>query len=112
MLSGRQGLHLIYAYFVTDQQASAVHNLEDLLSVTLRGDQKVESFMKNWDVALIGMDEIPSEDTLYTLFFTVPGFVLVFKNLRGGRGDFLGAGDGEGAGGVQEAVPGGGAGRC
>ena len=59
MLSGRQGLHLIYAYFVTDQQASAVHNLEDLRTVTFYGDQKLETFLNNWDSVLVGMGSIP-----------------------------------------------------
>ena len=69
MLMGRQGLHIIYSFFVTDQQASQVHALEDLLSVTFHGDPKLETFISNWDSVLIGMDAVPNIGTLYTLFF-------------------------------------------
>ena len=59
---------MIYTYYATDQQAGAVHALEDLLAVTFHGDQKLETFLNNWDSVLVGMDLLPDMSTLYTLF--------------------------------------------
>ena len=68
-LSGRQALHIVYAYFVTDQQAAAVNNLEDILAVTFHGDQQSETILDKWDPVLVGTDSIPAMEALYTPFF-------------------------------------------
>ena len=59
---------MIYVLYATDQQAGAVHALEDHLSVTWHGDGNLESFLNNWDSVLIGMESVPDGSTLDSLF--------------------------------------------
>ena len=43
-------------------------DIKGLMSVKLRGDQGLESFMNSWDMVLAGMQDVPAASILEPLF--------------------------------------------
>ena len=69
LIKGRQFLWLIYDRFRVDEAAGSVYELNDLLSVTLKGDQGLDKFFANWDEVLVGVQYPLSEDILVHLLY-------------------------------------------
>ena len=67
MINGRQIAWMIYDHFKLTAQDGAILNFTDLQSVTLKGDN-VAQFMNNWEMTLSGMNKIPTDDILESLF--------------------------------------------
>ena len=55
-------------FFRTNEEAGSLYDLEDMLKVSLHGDD-LKSFMYNWDAVVAGMKHIPDEHTMRDLFF-------------------------------------------
>ena len=68
MLKGRQCLLLIYEHYRINEEAGSLYELTDLMSVTLRHDGQLESFLNSWESVLAGMKEEPSPKTMEVLF--------------------------------------------
>ena len=73
LIRGRQILWLVYEDYRLNEEAGALHEITDLMKVTLRKDQnKIEHlsrFMLNWEMILAGMKEPPPENQLQILFY-------------------------------------------
>ena len=69
MLSGRQALHMVYSYFKTDVENGMVYDIEDLIAVTLQGNN-LESFLHKWDRVLLGLATEIDERTKKALFIS------------------------------------------
>jgi hypothetical protein len=66
---GRQVLYMFEQHFKTNEAAGSLYSLEDLLKVTLQGDD-LTAFLYNWEGVLAGMDaaHLPDSRTLRYLF--------------------------------------------
>ena len=68
VVRGRQVLLMYEMFFRTNEEAGSLYDLEDMLKVSLHGDD-LKSFMYNWDAVVAGMKHIPDEHTMRDLFF-------------------------------------------
>jgi hypothetical protein len=68
MLKGRQILWMVHDYHKYDEEIGALYDYQDLLSVRLKNDSCLESFMNSWDSVLAGMRVTPAEELLEVLF--------------------------------------------
>ena len=66
-LRGRQIAYLICEYFRVTGANDSVENYADLFTVVLRNDDTLE-FGSKWDEILLWMTQIPSDDTLESLY--------------------------------------------
>jgi hypothetical protein len=73
LIRGRQILWMVYEDYRLNEEAGALHEITDLMKVTLRKDQnKIEHlsrFLLNWETILAGMKEPPPETTLQVLLY-------------------------------------------
>ena len=64
---------LIYEEFRLNEEAGSLHNITDLIGLTLKKDNpKIEhlaKFLLNWQAVLSGMKDEPPEQTLQVLFY-------------------------------------------
>ena len=67
MVNGRQIAFFIYEHFRTCEIEGSLLEFEDLLGVTLRGDNLV-AFENDWDTCLTGLKHVPPENILESLF--------------------------------------------
>ena len=67
MMSGRQAVWMVYEFMKTNAKAGALFDLNDLMSIRLKGD-KLEDFWSSWEATLSGMKKKPDDDTVKTLF--------------------------------------------
>ena len=65
-LRGRQNVYLIYEYFRVTGANDSVENYGDLFTLVLRNDDIQED--SKWDVILLSMTKIPSDDILEGLY--------------------------------------------
>jgi len=68
MVKGRQILWMVRDYHKYDEEIGALYDYQDLLSVRLKNDSQLESFMNSWDSVLAGMRVTPAEELLEVLF--------------------------------------------
>jgi hypothetical protein len=68
MLKGRQILWMVHDHHKLDEERGALYNFQDLMSVKLRGDANLESFMITWESVLSKMHNPPSQDIVEVLF--------------------------------------------
>ena len=68
MVRGRQVLFMMHDHFSTNMKHGATYALQDLFSVTLKGDN-LRTFISNWDQVLAGITNVPDENVLETLFY-------------------------------------------
>ena len=66
-LCGRQIPYLIYEYFQVTGANVSVENNADLFTIVLRNDD-IQVFDSKWDVILLSMTKIPSDDILEGLY--------------------------------------------
>jgi hypothetical protein len=73
LIRGRQVLWMIYEDFRINEEAGALHDITDLMKVTLKRDQtKIENlsrFLLNWEMILAGMKDPPPENTLQVMLY-------------------------------------------
>jgi hypothetical protein len=67
MMSGRQAAWMVYEFMKTNAKAGALFDLNDLMSIRLKGD-KLEDFWSSWEATPTGMKKKPDDDTVETLF--------------------------------------------
>ncbi len=67
LVRGRQVLFKLDNFFSTNAQHGSVYELEDLLSVKMV-NEKLETFMHNWETVLSGIQNTPDEAFLEPLF--------------------------------------------
>ena len=67
MATGRQLLHMVYAYYRISEVDGALLDLEDLMNVRLHADD-LRSFLTDWENVLTTMASPPQEMVLETLF--------------------------------------------
>ena len=53
-MKGRQILWMIYHNNRVDEEAGSLYSLEDLGSVAWQGDNRMETFLQNWEMVLSG----------------------------------------------------------
>jgi hypothetical protein len=70
-LKGRQALHLIYDYYKVSESQVGVMDLADLISVELRDDGHLQTFIDNWDTVLCGMTKEPAQEDMEVLLIRV-----------------------------------------
>ena len=71
-LRGRQIAFMIYDYFRVTGAHDTILDYADLFSVTLR-DDNIQEFDTRWDVVLLSMSKIPSNEILQSLYkFRIP----------------------------------------
>ena len=68
MIKGRHLLWMVHDYHKFDEEIGAIMDIKDLMSVKLRGDAGLETFMNSWDMVIAGMQELPVESILEPLF--------------------------------------------
>jgi len=68
MIKGRQLLWTVHDYHKFDEEVGAIMDIKDLMSIKLRGDAGLETFMNSWDMVVAGMQEVPVESILEPLF--------------------------------------------
>ena len=68
MLKGRQILWMVRDHHKLDEERGALYNFQDLMSVKLRGDGNLESFMNTWESVLSTMHNPPGQDIVEVLF--------------------------------------------
>jgi hypothetical protein len=61
MLKGRHILWMVYQYYAVSQDAGAMYSITELMSVRLN-DDKLETFLHNWNHVLAGMESPPAND--------------------------------------------------
>ena len=66
-LRGRQIAYLIYEYFRVTGANDSVGKYANLFTIVLRNDD-IQEFDSNWDVILLSMTKIPSDDILEGLY--------------------------------------------
>ena len=57
LMKGRQILWMIYHSNRLDEEAGSLFSYEDLAAVEWLGDNKMETFLQNWDMVLEGCGE-------------------------------------------------------
>ena len=67
MMTGRQAAWMVYEYMKTNAKAGALFDLNDLMSIRLKGD-RLEYYWASWESTLTGMKKKPDDDTVETLF--------------------------------------------
>ena len=60
---GRQVLRMFHQHFKTNQEVRSLYRVEDLLKVTLVGDD-LSTFLCNFESVIAGMSHVPDEFTL------------------------------------------------
>ena len=60
---GRQVLWMFHQHFKTHEEVGSLYSVEDLLQVTLVGDD-LSTFLYNFESVIAGMNHIPDEVTL------------------------------------------------
>ena len=68
MIKGRQLLWMVHDYHKFDEEIGAIMDIKDLMSIKLRGDAGLETFMNSWDMVIAGLQEVPVESILEPLF--------------------------------------------
>ena len=69
MLKGRQTLWLIYESYRINDTEGAILEFKDLLTIKVKNENP-RQFINDWEMCLIGMKAIPSEDIMESLFIT------------------------------------------
>ena len=67
MVNGRQIAFKLYEYFQTTETAGAILSFQDLLAVTLVGNNLVK-FVNEWETVLSGLEDMPADKILESLF--------------------------------------------
>jgi len=67
MMTGRQCLFMIYDHLKIDEEAGSLFDLSDLMCVQLEGDD-LETFWKDWELALSSMRSEVPDNVKKTLF--------------------------------------------
>ena len=68
MIKGHQLLWMVHDYRKYDEEIGAIMDIKDLMSVKLKGDAGLESFMNSWEMVLAAMQDVPPESILEPLF--------------------------------------------
>ena len=66
-MTGRQALWMVYQSYKTDEENGAAYDMEDLIAVTLRGNN-LSQFIYEWDTVLMGLNVPCDESTKKALF--------------------------------------------
>ena len=66
-MKGRQALKMIYDHYRISETEGSLLELQDLLRVSLKGDN-LRAFIGDWEHVLTGMNPVPHDDVLETLF--------------------------------------------
>jgi len=67
MMNGRQIAWMIYKHYKVSEIEGALLSFEDLLHVSLKGDN-VRAFVNEWEAVIIALKPIPEENVLESLF--------------------------------------------
>ena len=68
IIRGRQVLFMLHDHFSTNMKHGPTYALQDLFSVRLKGDN-LKTFISNRDQVLAGIQKVPEESVLETLFY-------------------------------------------
>ena len=70
IVRGRQVLFMLHDHFSTNMKHGSTYALRDLLSVHLKGEN-LKTFISNWDQVLAGIQKVPEESVVETLYSTI-----------------------------------------
>ena len=68
LVGGRQLLRMVFDHYKISEELGTLFDINDLMAVSFKGDQKMEQFLNSWDSMLAGMKSKPTDDVIEALF--------------------------------------------